>query len=96
MLPAETLERIPLWITRLSRKWGARGEAQGDSGFRGWEASAELARHPAIALSNSACVMRNQSEFDQIEADIDVGVVLGLFGKLGHAVDEGDGLDEGR
>src|SRR5208283_5251769 len=72
-----------------------RGAACGGSGGSGGEGRAELARHPGVARGDAAGVVRDEREFDEVVADVDVGVVLGRFGNAGHAVDEGNGLDEG-
>ena len=58
------------------------------------ELGGELAGHAGVARGNAACVVRNQSQFNAVVADVDVGVVLGLLGERGHAVDEGDRGDE--
>jgi hypothetical protein len=48
----------------------------------------DRARHPNIALRDSAGVVRGQRESDLAVADEDVGVMVRRFGCIGNLVDE--------
>jgi len=51
-------------------------------------------RQREIRRREAALAVRGQPQGDLVPANIDVGMVVGLLGDLGHTVHEFDGLDE--
>ena len=47
-----------------------------------------------VVLCNSACIMCDEGESDAVVSDINVGMVAGRLGELGHVIDERHGGDE--
>ena len=51
-----------------------------------------LVRQTNIVLCNAPCVMGYERESDLVIADVDIGMMAGLFGEIGDVKHEGDGL----